>query len=393
MKYDFTSTADRTTCCAIKTNAQMIKEYLGLNYYEDTIPMWVADMDFVVAPEIVEAITSRASTAVLGYGAMSDEYYTTLCHWFKKRLGMDFSPQEVVPNSGTVSAIQDTVRAFTAKGDGVIVQPPVYYPFITIPEACGRKVVANNLLLGEDNRYSIDFEDFERKCADPANKLFIYCNPHNPVGQVWSAEDTERLLEICERHDVIFFSDEVHCDILRAGVNFTSALNLNKYHHGLIVATAANKTFNLAGLHITNLIIPSQEVRERYTNYRGMTSANPFSEVAAIAAYGKCEEWVEEMNATLDDNLNYMKEFIEAELPKVRYNCPEGTYLAWLDFRAYGMEEAEVLELCSEKAHLILEGGSMFGPTGTGFIRLNAACPKSLLVEALSRLRRVFAEL
>lgn len=388
MIYDFQNIADRSEVSASKTDANYVKGYLGLNYYEDTIPMWVADMDFVVAPEIVEAIKRRADIATFGYSGFSDSYYEALISWFRRRHGMSFSSSDVVYSNGTVSATRNIIRAFTSKGEGVIIQTPVYYPFKGVTTDCQRKVVENHLIKDNENRYTIDFEDFETKCADPNNKLFIFCNPHNPVGQIWDRSTAQRLLDICNANDVLFFSDEVHADIIRQGATFTSSLNLNNADD-IIVATAVNKTFNLAGLHITNLIIRNAELRQRLNHYTGGILISPFAEAATTAAYNECERWVDEMNSVLDENLSYMEQFIRDRLPKVRYNLPEATYLAWLDFRAYGIEESKLIKLCADEAHLILEGGSMFGFEGTGFVRINVACPKSLLQEALERLERL----
>lgn len=387
MKYDFITTADRTGCSASKINVELIKEALGQNYYEDSIPMWIADMDFVSAPEIVEAIAQRAARATFGYSGVSDQYYKALCGWYKERLAMDFSDEQVLFSNGTLSALRDIIRALTTEGQGVIIQPPVYYPFANITRECKRQVVENNLLLDSGNRYSIDFEDFERRCQDPNNKLFILCNPHNPIGQIWCREDVERMVEICLRNDVILFSDEVHADILRHDARFTSTLRLNS-QKGVIVATAANKTFNLAGLHITNVIIPDPEIRKAIESYRGMVHISPIAEAATIAAYSECHQWADEMNQVIDQNIGYMAEFIATNLPMARFNAPQGTYLAWVDFRGYGLSEVELLTLFSEKAHVILEGGSMFSNSAAGFVRINVACPHSVLVEALERLKR-----
>ncbi|MFI3316710.1 MAG: PatB family C-S lyase [Rikenellaceae bacterium] len=391
MKYNFSDSVDRAGSSAIKTDPAAVKRSLGLNYYPDTISMWVADMDFVCAPEILEALNSRVKMATFGYSAISDRYYETFAAWCGSRMGMQFDRQQVLYSNGTLSALRNVIRAFTAEGDGVIIQPPVYYPFSAITRECHRQVVENHLILGDDNRYSIDFDDFERKCMDPRNKLFILCNPHNPIGQIWPTEDVEAMLDICRRNGVLLFSDEVHSDLVRGGESFTSTLKLDS-SQGVIVATAANKTFNLAGLHITNLIIPDADVRKKLEDYRGETAITPFAHDAHIAAYGQCCEWVDELKSVLDENINYMDNFIRCHMPKVRFNPPQGTYLTWLDFRAYGLSEQALLELCSEKAHVILEGGTMFSQHAEGFVRVNIACPKNVLIEALDRLKLLFGE-
>ncbi len=388
MTYNFSTQPSNST--AVRTNHDLIQNEFGLNYYSDTIPMWVADMDFVCAPEIVAALKQRAEQATFGYSGFSNHYFKNLIHWFKSRHNMNFSEEEVVYSPGTVPAIRNIVRAFTHENEGVIIQPPVYYPFKMTIEECKRKLVENPLIMDEHNVYAINFVDFEKKCADPNNKLFIFCNPHNPVGQIWSAADTQRLMDICHKHEVLFLSDEVHGDIIRKGATFTSALNLNHYNN-IIVATAVNKTFNLAGLHITNLIIPSGEVRKQLANFTGNLFISPFAEVAAVAAYGECAAWVDEMNSVIDLNFAFIKDFIAKHLPLIKFNLPAGTYLAWLDFRAYNIDEQLLIQKCANNARLILEGGSMFGEQGNGFVRMNIAASHNTIKEAFNRLHKMLA--
>ena len=389
MKYDFNNAIDRTGCSAIKIDGTAVKDSLGLNFYEDSIPMWIADMDFPVAPAITNALIDRVSRATFGYTDFSDEYFDTIIKWYNRRLGMQFTKEEIVHSNGTLTALRNIIRAFTSENNGVIIQPPVYYPFKSIISECGRTVIENKLFVDDQNNYFIDFEDFELKCSDPNTKLFIFCNPHNPIGQIWNKNDAARLLEICNKHNVLFFSDEVHADIVRKEHTFISSLNLNN-HKGLIVATAANKTFNLAGLEITNLVIPDACIREKYNKYIGENSITPIAMTASIAAYSLCEDWVNEMNSVIDENVAYLKEFLSVNLPKVRFNAPAGTYLAWLDFRAYNLSEEELLKTLSDKAHVIVEGGTMFGKDSIGFTRMNLACPKQTLVDALNKIHTIF---
>ncbi len=389
MKYDFTTTVDRSKTNAFKTNRAMVKDFLGLPYYDDSISMWVADMDFVCAPEIVTAIMQRASIPSFGYEGFNPAYYQSFIRWHERRLQMKIETDWVVYSNGTLLALRHAIRAFSQQGQGIIIQPPVYFPFSNIPKAAKRQVVENHLIKDEQNQYHIDFDDFEQKCANPNNKIFIFCNPHNPIGKIWRKEEVQRLMDICLAHDVIFFSDEVHADLLRHGQDYFSALNTPNQEK-VIVATAANKTFNLAGLHITNLIIPNAQLRNAFKDYTGMSLISPLAQAAAIAAYEQCEDWLEELLTVLDDNFEYMHAFLQEHLPRVRFTPSEGTYLAWLDFNAYGIPESELLKICAEEAHLILEGGSMFGPQAQCFIRMNVACPKSVLTDALQRLQKAF---
>lgn len=390
--YSFDQFIDRSQTSDAKTSAALIMDHFNLNYYEDTISMWVADMDFACPPAVIDSIKARADRLIIGYTKPSDTYQNSIINWYDRRHNMKIQKDWLVFSNGTVSAVRNSLRAFTKEGNGVIIQPPIYYPFKREILETKRNVLENHLIKDDNNHYRIDFNDFEEKCQDPNTKMFIYCNPHNPVGQIWSTEDTAKLIAICEANDVLFFSDEIHCDLIREGQSFESALNLTNYKN-LIVATAVNKTFNVAGLHITNLIIRNEELREKLTGFTGSIGLSPFAMEATIAAYDQSEDWVVELNEVLDDNLDYMDTFIQEKLPKITFNKPAGTYLTWLDFSAYGIQESELLSMIADEAHLILEGGSMFGQAGAGFIRMNISCPKQILVEALNRLEKTFSNL
>ena len=387
--YSFDQVIDRSNTSDAKTSAALILDHFNLNYYEDTISMWVADMDFACPPAVIDSIKARADRMIIGYTKPSAAYQSSIINWYDRRHDMKIKKDWLIFSNGTVSAIRNSLRAFTKEGDGIIIQPPIYYPFKKQIQETKRMVLENHLLKDDNNTYQIDFEDFEEKCKDPNTTMFIYCNPHNPIGQIWSTEDTKKLIAICQANDVLFFSDEIHCDLIRQGQKFESALNLTNYKK-LIVATAVNKTFNVAGLHITNLVIPDQTLRQDLADYTGSIGLSPFAMEATIAAYDQSENWVTELNEILDDNLAYMDGFIQEKLPKIKFVKPAGTYLTWLDFKAYGIEESELLRIIADEAHLILEGGSMFGEAGTGFIRMNISCPKQTLVEALNRLEKTF---
>lgn len=390
--YSFDQIVDRSHTSAAKTSAALIQSEFNLSYYDDTISMWVADMDFACPPAILDAIKARADRQIIGYTMESDAYHNSIINWYGRRHKMQIEKDWLVFSNGTVSAVRNSLRSFTKEGQGVIIQPPVYYPFEREILDTGRRVVCNNLVKDDNNQYSIDFTDFEEKCQDPNTTMFIYCNPHNPTGNIWSAEDTKKLLAICEANNVVFFADEIHCDLIRKGVSFESALTLSDYDK-LIVATAVNKTFNVAGMHITNLVIPNQAMREALRKFTGSIMISPFAMEATIAAYDKSEAWVSELNHVLDENLSYMEAFLQEKLPKIKFNKPAGTYLTWLDFSAYGMEEQDLLAKLADDAHLILEGGSMFGKPGKGFIRMNISSPKSVVVEALNRIEKAFKTL
>ncbi|ONI47811.1 aminotransferase [Candidatus Epulonipiscium fishelsonii] len=387
--YDLKAIIDRNNTGAAKTDKEFIKKLLDLNYYDDTISMWVADMDFACAPEIIEALHKRVDRQIFGYTTQTEEYKKSIIDWYNRRHNMKIEEDWLVFSNGTVSAIRNCLRALTNEGDGVIIQSPVYYPFKREILETNRVAVDNILIRDENNHYTIDFKDFEEKCKDPNTKMFIYCNPHNPIGQIWPKEDTQRLLDICAENNVIVFSDEIHCDLIREGESFTSALNL-KHQDTLIVATAVNKTFNVAGFHITNLVIENSEVRKKLNDYTGSISISPYALETTITAYNKGEEWVNAVNKVLDENLDYMDKFIKEKLPRIKFVKPQGTYLVWLDFSDYPEKGQELLEKIADEAHLILESGSMFGDAGKDFIRMNIACPLSVVKDALERLYKVF---
>lgn len=388
-KYDFNTIIDRQGTDSLKTSPAVVKNFLGLNCYDDTIYLWVADMDFPCAPKIIKALKDRAGDKIFGYTYESREYADSIIDWYKRRHDINIEKSSLVYSKGTVSGIRNILRALTNEGDGVIIQEPVYYPFAAQINETGRKVVNNKLLCDMDNKYSIDIIDFEKKAKQHKNKVFILCNPHNPVGQIWKENDIVNMMEICQAYDVIVIADEIHCDLIRKNADFVSAYNIYKGDK-LILATAANKTFNLAGLEITNFVIDNPDIRKRLTDYTGSEFINPFSARATITAYNDCEDWVEELNVVLDENFDFMDEYIKHNLPGVRFNKPEGTYLALLDFRDYGLSEDELVRKIAEEARVIVEPGSLFGPSIEGFVRLNAACPKAVLKEALERISKIW---
>ncbi len=389
MSNDFNSIINRNQTGALKTNPDFIQKYLQLPTFDDTLYLWVADMDFPCAPQIINRLNQRITNPIFGYTELTPEYFASIQHWYQTLYNLQLDPKTIIYNNGTVMAIKQTIAAFTNEGDKIIIQSPVYSHFADEILTANRVVSDNKLLCDASNHYTIDFMDFEERCKTA--KLFIFCNPHNPTGNNWSHEDIKKLLSIANKHGVLVFSDEVHSDLLRKGKNFTSALHLSHTIEAnkLIVATAINKTFNLAGLQGTNLIILDKRLQEKFKKTAGEILITPFTLEATIAAYTQCEGWLEELKTTLDDNLNYMHDFIKAKLPKIKFNIPDATYLTWLDFRKTGLTEREVLHRLANEAHIITQGGSGFGKSGDGFIRMNIACPKSILIEALERIAKL----
>lgn len=358
---------------------------------EDVLPLWVADMDFQTAPEIIEAIQKRTAHGIFGYSEVKDEYFEAVQTWMKEKHGWEVERSWLVKTPGVVFALAMSVQAFTEPGDAVLIQQPVYYPFSEVIKDNGRKIVANLLVLKEDGKYHMDFEDFEQKIIDNHVKLFLLCSPHNPVGRVWTREELERVGEICRKYDVIVVSDEIHEDFVFEGKHQVLA-NINEdLKNRTIICTAPSKTFNLAGLQVSNVWIPNRKLRTKFRKRiaaAGYSQLNALGLTACEAAYRYGGNWHAELMVYLRENLDYLRSFIKERIPQIKLIEPEGTYLIWLDFRGLGLTEAQREELLLKKAEIWLDSGAIFGGAGEGFERINIACPRSTLKEALERIER-----
>ena len=356
---------------------------------DDLLPLWVADMDFKVPDEILDVFIARVNHGIFGYTDPDQEYFDALNYWFGKRLGYTVEPEWVTVGCGVVYGLATGVKAFTEAGDHVIIQQPVYYPFREVIEDNGR-IFVNNQLHYENGRYTVDYEDFEQKIIDNDVKLFILCNPHNPVGRVWTKEELVKMADICMKHNVIIMDDEIHCDFNYPGYKTTSMMTLDeKYRDNLIVYTSPSKTFNVAGFQPANIIIPNEELRKKYkqaNNAAGYSQGNIMGQVAVKACYTKGEEWHEAVMEYLNENKNFMREFVKEKLPKAYFVEPEGTYLTWVDFSGYGFSDDELEHIMVDEAHLWLDCGKVFGPETAQFERFNIACPRSVLEQALTQL-------
>jgi cystathionine beta-lyase len=310
--------------------------------------------------------------------------------WLKKHHGLDIRPDWVVKTPGVVFALAMAVKAFSSEGDHVLIQQPVYYPFTEVILDNNRKVVSNDLVLGDDGKYHIDFEDFENKIRDNNIKLFLFCSPHNPVGRVWNREELKRIAEICVKYEVIVVSDEIHEDFTFEGHVHTPLVNADeRIRDYCITATSPAKTFNLAGLQISNIIIANAKLRHAFKKEiaaAGYSQLNTMGIVACEAAYTYGEEWYQALKKYLKENLDFVREYIRKEIPEIKLIEPEGTYLIWLDFRALGLKEAELEDLIVNKAKLWLDSGAIFGTVGEGFERINIATSREVLKEALDRI-------
>jgi len=392
MIYNFDEVIDRRGTHSVKWDAGDLLKQFGLTerFDAETISLFVADMDFACPEAVLAALHERVDTRMFGYSlhSASPEYHEAIQGWFSRRHDWAIDAASIVYSPGTVEALDAIVRAFTEKGEGVIIQRPVYSPFTQAIEQ-NQRIVVNNALVDSDGYYTIDFADFAAKARDPQNKLFILCSPHNPVGRVWTAAELTQMAEICLANDVVLVADEIHGDLIRKGQTHYPICTLVEDDR-LISCTAINKTFNVAGLHCSNIIINNATMRKQFADVLGFKSPNPFAISALIAAYNHGEEWLTQVNEYIDGNLTYLEHFLKDRLPRVRYRIPEGTYIGWLDFRGYGLSSKEVHERIYQKANVVLEDGEMFGEEGAGYQRICVPSPRSVLTEALERIAAEF---
>lgn len=386
MAYDFDTIINRKNTDCLKFDFALQR---GLP--KDVLPLWVADMDFPTADEILKDLTDRVAHGIFGYTETGDRYFKVVADWLKRKHDVTVRRNWLLKTPGVVYALAMAVKALTKEGDGVLIQRPVYYPFFEVIEDNGRKVVSNDLVL-KDGHYEIDFEDFEKKIVEEHVKLFFQCTPHNPVGRVWTREELKKIAEICNRHDVVVASDEIHSDFIYSGHTFTSIINVDEeIKDRLILCTSPAKTFNLAGLQISNIFIPNQQIRRAIRKQiaaTGYSQLNTMGIVACESAYTKGETWYREMLSYIEGNLNFLRDYLKEELPKVRLIEPEGTYLVWLDFRALGLTPKELDALIVHRAGLWLDSGAIFGDAGEGFQRINIATSRKVLAEALGRIKK-----
>ncbi len=354
---------------------------------DDLLPLWVADMDFKCPPAVIEAMKKVADHGIYGYVAPREDYFKAVTGWMKRRFDWNIEVDWIMFMAGIVPAIGLAVKTFTEPGDGVIVQQPVYFPFMSVTKELGRKVL-NNSLVETEQGYAMDFEDLEEKAKDPTTKMMILCSPHNPVGRVYTEEELKKLISICEKHDLIIVSDEIHQDLVHAGHKHIPTAKLAGPNAKVITCTAPSKTFNVASLFPSNIIISNEQLRDRFKfeldKLHQMPS--PFTIEAVISAYNQSEDWLKELLLYLSDNIDYVNQYLENHLPKVKMRKPEATFLVWLDFRAYDLTPQELERIMIEDAQLALNKGWMFGREGQGHMRLNVGCPRDVLSEALNRI-------
>lgn len=359
---------------------------------EDVLPLWVADMDFQTSSYIIDALKERSEHGIFGYTETQTPYFEIVRDWIKKRHGWEPQERWLVKTPGVVFALAMAVQAYTEPGDAVLIQQPVYYPFSEVVEDNGRELVINELVPDEEGRYHIDFEDFERKIAEKGVKLFLLCSPHNPACRVWEEWELRKMGEICLRHHCVVASDEIHADIVFRGKHHVFASLGEEFAQNCVICTSASKTFNLASMLISNIFIPNPQLKHKFRHAvaaAGMSQLSALGITATEAAYQYGEEWYQAMLSYVRANIDFAREFVKTQMPKVRFTEPEGTYLLWLDFSALGLSAEELDRRIIYEAKLWLDSGKIFGKRSEGCQRLNLACPRSILAEALERVRAI----
>lgn len=360
---------------------------------KDIFPLWVADMDFQTSSYIIEALNEMNDHGIFGYSETKEEYFRILKDWMKRRYDWDVSEEWLIKTPGIVYALAMAVKAYTKEGEAVLIQPPVYYPFTEVVEDNHRKLVVNELKQDSDGKYYMDYEDFEQKIVAEDVKLFLLCNPHNPVGRVWSKEELSKIGDICLKHKVIVVSDEIHADFAFKRAHTVFAKIREEYKEFAVICTSPSKTFNVAGLQISNIFIANDDLRQKFcqqVNASGYSQVNLPGIVACETAYQYGDTWLNAVTGYIRSNADYAEQFLRERLPKVKMTELEGTYLVWLDFRGYGLSDEELNQRIVHKAGIWLDSGAMFGKSGEGFQRINIACPRSVLKEALERLASAF---
>ncbi len=389
MKYNFDEVIDRHHTDAVK-----IERCLALFGTEEVLPLWVADMDFRTPDFIIDAIQQRIQHPILGYSMPPKEFYPLLMKWIKEHHNWEVKRSWIGFLPGIVPGLSFAVQCFTDKGDEIIVQPPVYYPFFHVVEKNKRKLICNQLKV-EDGKYEMDFEDLESKITSKT-KMLILCNPHNPGGKVWSAETLKRLDSICTKHNIVVISDEIHADMVHDGFTHIPYASISETAaNNTVTFMAPSKVFNMPGLISSSYIIPNQQLREKFVDFLEASeigSGNVFAYAATVAAYEKGEEWRKQMLSYVSANIKFITQYLEENIPAIVPMIPEASFLVWLNCSKLGMSTDELFEFFSKKAGLGLNKGTIFGPGGEYHLRLNVACPRSVLEKAMGQLKDAIVE-
>ena len=382
MQYDFDRVVDRSGNFAAKYD-----ERARVFGRSDVIPLWVADMDFVTAQPVVDALVARAKEGIWGYTSRPASYFEAICGWQERRNGWKIDPALCSHALGVIPAIGSMIQYMTEPGDGILIQSPVYNDFFEIIQDNQRVVVENHMKEQADGTWAIDFADFEEKLGQV--KMFLLCSPHNPLGLVWSREDLERMVELCMEKGVILISDEIHSDLVFRGKHIPTASLSEKAAAYVTTCISGTKTFNMAGLQASTTVFPNQEAKARFDRFwRNLEihRNNAFSLVAMETAFREGEEWLEQLKAYIDGNFHYVRDFLAANVPQIKVRIPDATYLMWLDCRGMGMTQDQLVKFMVEEAGIGLSDGRSYCPSLDGFMRLNAACSRKLLEKAMGQL-------
>jgi Bifunctional PLP-dependent enzyme with beta-cystathionase and maltose regulon repressor activities len=380
MKYDFDEIIDRRNTNSFKWDSTQ--------HVEDVVPMWVADMDFRSADPILHALDKKLQHGVFGYAHVPDAYYEAEINWWQKRHHYQIEKEWIAFSPGVIAALAAILQAFTNPGDHILIQSPVYNSFYTTITNNGRGIVENELI-NDGMSYEIDFEDFEAKASDERVKLFVLCNPHNPVGKVWRKDELERLSAICRKHNVLVIADEIHRDLVFDGQPYIPFAAIDRMNS--ITCTSPSKTFNVAGLKTANMITANAEYKKKFKQVllvNGMHEPNVFGVEALIAAYTEGEEWLDQLLVYLKANRDYFLSFVQDKLPDLKVIAPGSTYLMWVDCRNTGIGSQELSRRLLEEAGLRINEGSIYGKAGDGFIRINIGCTRAVLADGLTRLEK-----
>lgn len=391
MKYNFDEPVVRRGTNCVKWDAEAPRQTGSWlppagNYEDDIIPMWVADMDFRVAPAIQKALEDRVAHGVFGYNIVPESYYEAVISWFRRRHQWEISRESILYTTAVVPAVSCVIKALTMPGEKVLILSPAYNCFFSSIRNNGCEVLESPLA----SEFKVDWQDFEQKCADEKTTLFLLCNPHNPCGRVWTREELQRMYDICHRHGVTVISDEIHCELIMPGYEFVP---FGTVTDDCVVMNSPSKNFNTAGLQIANIICTNPEWRrriDRAININEVCDVNPFGIVALQAAYNDSEDWLDALNLYLWENYKTLCDFFAREMPQLKVTRLEGTYLVWVDHSALGISTDEFFNRLLNEGRVWVSAGTMYGPqTGEGFIRINIACPRSQLNEALRRIASV----
>ncbi|MBQ8542129.1 MAG: pyridoxal phosphate-dependent aminotransferase [Bacteroidaceae bacterium] len=389
MKYNFDEIIPRKNSDCLKYDK--LQEMFGT---DDALSMWIADMDFRTPPFVIEALRRRLDHEVLGYTFCSPKWKPSIQNWVSRHYGWEVKEEEIGFVGGIVPAISFAVQCFTAPGDKILIQPPVYHPYHHVVKDLGRTLVYNPLRL-VDGQYEIDFEDFENKIV--GCKLFLLCNPHNPGGRVWNADELVRIADICAKNGVIVISDEIHCDMALTGYKHTVFATVSEAAaQNSVTLMAASKTFNIAGLKSSYHIIQNEALRKQYSEYltrSELDTAHLFATTAVAVAYNEGDEWLAQMLQYVEENIAFLDKYLKENMPKISFIRPQASYLVFLDARELGMPQERLVEFFLKEAKVAMNDGTMFGQEGAGFMRMNLGCPRATLQQALEQIKAAYDRL